>query len=89
MSTPLSYLMSLTKTSAKEIAEQTGINVTLLSKFKNGQRKVEKLRIFLNLFTVYLVIARVHDHKNQRCQNTTILRKIIVSLKSHNLPVIF
>lgn len=41
LSTPLSYLMSLTKTSAKEIAEQTGINVTLLSKFKNGQRKLQ------------------------------------------------
>ena len=41
MQTPLSYIMDLTKTSAREIADQTGINVTLLSKFKNNQRKLQ------------------------------------------------
>lgn len=33
--------MDVTKTSAREIADQTGINVTLLSKFKNDQRKLQ------------------------------------------------
>jgi len=40
LQTPLAQLMDITKTTAKQISDHTGINVTLLSKFKNAQRRL-------------------------------------------------
>ena len=40
MQTPLAQLMELTRITAKQISDNTGINVTLLSKFKNNQREL-------------------------------------------------
>lgn len=41
LQTPLSQIMEITRTTAKEVSDATGINVTLLSKFKNNQRKMQ------------------------------------------------
>ena len=61
MNTPLAHLMSLTKSSAKEIAGQTGIDVTLLSKLKNGQRRLQYNSRYPALLADYFLQSRAEQ----------------------------
>lgn len=50
--------MERTKSSAREIADQTGINVTLLSKLKNGQRKLQYSSRYPTLLADFFLQSR-------------------------------
>ena len=58
MQSPLSHLMELTNTTAKQISDYTGINVTLLSKFKNKQRKINYNSKYPALLSEYFLNSK-------------------------------
>lgn len=71
METPLSHIMEITKTSAKEITDHTGINVTLLSKFKNNQRKLQYRSRYPLLLADFFLQCRAE-------QNGHVVRDLLV-----------
>lgn len=77
MQTPLSQLMDMTRTTAKQISDHTGINVTLLSKFKNAQRP-------LNYKSKYPALLADYFLNNETEQVTNTIHKFLIS-RDHTL----
>lgn len=72
MQTPLSQLMDMTKITAKQISNHTGINVTLLSKFKNRQRPLNYASRYPGLLAEYFLT-------NDREKDTQTVHRFLVS----------
>lgn len=72
LQTPLAHLMEMTKTTAKQISDYTGINVTLLSKFKNNQRR-------LNYHSQYPAMLSGYFLENETEQATQTVHRFLVS----------